>query len=507
MSETTTCRNKLLMMCLTLGWVGPSCRSIDKKVDSKTAYVRDSSNLLEYRGTDGLFRFGEKIDLPKGKNTHRYALVFNSDAKFEITSSQPAKMKIYGPKKIGKEFVRLIKKSRDKLVIDSIRQGRYQLVVETDTAFSGGILSNDCLVERCGIKTWNLADKKDEITLVAVGDIGLQAHRATNDRIGGKKYSEYHLYSEMFEGFDYYLDGDINLGNMEIAITDFETPRDKKYVFRMPVEGLESAVRAGFNVFSIANNHIGDYGTLGVTDTIANLRAVSNNLAKISTASKMLRKSGYPVLGWSGAGVNQEEAEQVKIFTVKNTRVAFASIGIGLYAGLMKPGIASIKSLGVIEQLGRSRAKLKILSVHGGVEYEKNPQDNIQVIAKRASEAGIDFVHVHHPHIVLPIVKIGKTVIAYSMGNFMLRGARNLAQYEKNMDYGLALKLHYNTRRRRITSIEAISLKDTHRIVLPNRRKDGAVRINSLNDEAQKLEPGNAILFKVTSSGHGIKRF
>ena len=66
--------------------------------------------------------------------------------------------------------------------------------------------------------------------------------------------------------------GDLNFVNLETPVTDRSPVLEKMYAFNAPAASLDEMVRAGFNLFSLANDHMADAGPGGIADTEAHLR-------------------------------------------------------------------------------------------------------------------------------------------------------------------------------------------------------------------------------------------
>ena len=65
--------------------------------------------------------------------------------------------------------------------------------------------------------------------------------------------------------------GDITFGNLEMCISKRGEPLDKTYTFRAKPQTLQGVRDAGFDVLTIANNHICDYGSEATQDTMDNI--------------------------------------------------------------------------------------------------------------------------------------------------------------------------------------------------------------------------------------------
>jgi len=57
--------------------------------------------------------------------------------------------------------------------------------------------------------------------------------------------------------------------------------------------------------------------------------------------------------------------------------------------------------------------------MHWGTEYSKGISDSQVEIANYLSNLGVDIIIGSHPHVVEPIEFIGKTMVIYSLGNFI----------------------------------------------------------------------------------------
>ena len=115
-------------------------------------------------------------------------------------------------------------------------------------------------------------EKSGAITLKAVGDM-----------VPGTLYPERRVpekpYETIFAPIQEYLDGaNILFGNFESTLTNYahtskNTASAHVFAFRTPPETAAVLKRAGFHVLSTANNHSGDFGERGFSDTMANLKA------------------------------------------------------------------------------------------------------------------------------------------------------------------------------------------------------------------------------------------
>lgn len=198
---------------------------------------------------------------------------------------------------------------------------------------------------------------------------------------------------------------DLTIGNLEGPVSSGGVRSGSIYSFRFDPKVVASLQYAGFDVLSLANNHIFDYGRVALRDTITNLR-----VAGISSA---------------GAGVDYKEANAPAIREVNGEKFAFLSYTnlypSSLKASTTRPGISDLNSFLVaelIKDLKNQNIFVTIL-LHWGDEYKKEPNKNQRKLAKILSDAGADLIIGNHPHVTQGVEKIGDTWVAWSLGNFV----------------------------------------------------------------------------------------
>ncbi|MGH2464158.1 MAG: CapA family protein [Candidatus Limnocylindrales bacterium] len=189
---------------------------------------------------------------------------------------------------------------------------------------------------------------------------------------------------------------------------------------------LEAGIHdAGVDIVSLANNHIRNYGSLGVTQTIAN-----EKMAGLT-----------PV----GAGRNLAAANAPAWFTIDGVRIAvlaFDAIDLGSNAATAgRPGAAPL-------DLGRAKADIKaaraagaqvvIVVPHWGVEYTSIATSSQRRDAAALIADGADVILGSHPHWAGAMEAIGKGVVVYSMGDFIF----DLPRSERT-DEGLIVELTF----------------------------------------------------------------
>ena len=240
------------------------------------------------------------------------------------------------------------------------------------------------------------------LTLGFVGDIMLD--RGVKGAIQNYGSGDYRF--PFLKARDELRQYDILFGNLEGPISDKGNNQGSIYSFRMRPDAIEGLRDAGFDVLSVANNHIGDWG----------ISAIENTLERLQN------RSIVPI----GAGLNAKEAYQSRVISKNGVRVAYFAFS-EFETGFVEtsedaPGIAIIgDGEKMIESINdaKNNADIVVVSFHFGDEYQSKPNEYQQRITKRVVDAGADVVVGHHPHVVQPLERYNNSYIAYSLGNFV----------------------------------------------------------------------------------------
>ena len=223
---------------------------------------------------------------------------------------------------------------------------------------------------------------------------------------------------------------DVTFGNLETPPTKAGGPtttksaRDlaakRQYVLRADPDWIPLLAEASFDVLSLANNHVMDYGTEGLLDTIAAVSRAGMNAV--------------------GAGGNLVDASRSVVVDANGVKVAFLAFlafrGEGALAACgpataTKAGVNALHGggNGVTEAMraklrgaisdARRTASIVLVSYHWGLERHTTPTDYQLALAKATIDAGADGVIGHHPHVLQPYAIYRGKPILYSLGNFM----------------------------------------------------------------------------------------
>lgn len=197
---------------------------------------------------------------------------------------------------------------------------------------------------------------------------------------------------------------DIAFGNLENPVSIRGINQGSIYSFRAKPETLKGLKFAGFDIVSIANNHMFDWGKDAFVDTMDYL---SNESIKFIGGARKIEETRIPI-------VFQEAGE--RICYLAYTEFAPRSTTLGTQ------GMAFSNTQEIASDIGLSKAQgcsTIIISLHWGNEYEIKSSTEQKEIAHALIDAGAKVVIGHHPHVLQEIEKYKDGLIAYSLGNFI----------------------------------------------------------------------------------------
>ena len=240
----------------------------------------------------------------------------------------------------------------------------------------------------------------DFVTLLFGGDIMLD--RGVKNSVMKNFNGDY---SALFQNLDIVKKADIAFANLEGPVSDKGIDKHNLYSFRMDPSVMPALAGAGFNVLSVANNHVGDWGRDAYVDTLARLK--ENEIQ------------------YTGGGMNKEEADQPTIVEKNGMKIGylgFSDVGpdwmqaTDTDAGLL---LASDPNFDSIIQNASKQVDDLVVSFHWGVEYETKHNDRQEYLAHKAIDDGAKIVIGSHPHVAEDTEVYKNSFIAYSLGNFI----------------------------------------------------------------------------------------
>lgn len=204
---------------------------------------------------------------------------------------------------------------------------------------------------------------------------------------------------------------DLAIGTLNATISDYP-PRTGcvfTYVLVGGSSNADAMAAAGFDVMSVATNHIKNCGLSNCGDR-----------AFFDTLENLQRVGITPV----GAGANLAEASRPVVKTVNGIRFGIVSLGQiepMAFAGENSPGIAVLTEESLREAIAAARAvsDVVIAMPHWGPEDVPNPNWSQRNLARAAVEAGADLVVGNHTHVVQAVQEIEGVPVFYGLGNFV----------------------------------------------------------------------------------------
>jgi poly-gamma-glutamate synthesis protein (capsule biosynthesis protein) len=253
-------------------------------------------------------------------------------------------------------------------------------------------------------------------TLMFVGDVMLS--RAVGDKM--KKLNDWNWpFAKIAE---YLGSADLLFGNLEGPISSRGRNVGSQYSFRADPKVVEGLNFAGFDVLSVANNHIGDWTKDAMDDTFA-----------------ILKNNG---IEHAGGGNNVKEAHRAKVKEVKGLKfgfLAYTALGAEYTeATASSSGIAWLDKEKMIADITEAKksSDFIVVSLHFGEEYKQKSNPFQQDVAHAAIDAGASLVIGHHPHVIEETEEYHGGFIAYSLGNFIFDQS-----FSKETMRGLLLKV------------------------------------------------------------------
>lgn len=269
----------------------------------------------------------------------------------------------------------------------------------------------------------------DRFTILAVGDLMVHTPQLTSARVA--------------DGYDFepcfapvaprISAADLAIGNLETTLAGADRGYTGYPTFNSPDSFAAALVKSGFDVLTTANNHTLDRGPAGLTRTLD----VLDELGAQHT----------------GTARTAEEAGRILVAEVNGAKVAVLAYTYGMN-GFTAPSdkkwmVGVIDTDRMIADVKRARQlepDLVIVSIHNGVEYQRQPSEAQKAVETAMIEAGADVVLGSHPHVIQPMETVAATwedgsartgFIIHSLGNFVSN------QRERYRNTGLLLELGF----------------------------------------------------------------
>jgi poly-gamma-glutamate synthesis protein (capsule biosynthesis protein) len=271
--------------------------------------------------------------------------------------------------------------------------------------------------------------KVERFTILAVGDLMTHGPQMDSARTG----SVYDFTSCFAPVASRVAAADLAIGNLETVLGGVERGYTGYPTFNAPDSYAEALVGAGFDVLTHANNHSLDRGATGLLRT----REVLDRLGAMTT----------------GTARTAEEAEGILVADIRGVKVAVLAYTYGMNGfqpPTDKPWMVNVinetKMTAGVKRARASGVDLVIVSIHNGLEYQRQPSASQERLERAMVDAGADVVLGSHPHVIQPMEVVSAknadgsprtAFIIHSLGNFVSN------QRERFRDTGLLLQFGF----------------------------------------------------------------
>jgi len=245
-----------------------------------------------------------------------------------------------------------------------------------------------------------------------------------------KPVNDTYIWGEALEQFERHRP-DVGIINLETSVTTSAAWEEKGINYKMNPANISCLKAARVDCCALANNHILDWGTAGLIETVATLRSVG--------------------LQTAGAGRSMDEATHPAIFNVNAGRVLVFALGV-LSSGIPTHWAATPSSAGVnflanlsaisVAQVKEQIEKFKkandvaVVSIHWGGNWGyRIPFEHRRFAQALIDEASVDVVYGHSSHHVLGIEVHHGKLIFYGCGDLLTdyEGIRGHSLYRSDL--------------------------------------------------------------------------
>ena len=296
--------------------------------------------------------------------------------------------------------------------------------------------------------------------IIIAGDLTLQ------DRSARIKWDERNLQHAFLAVRELIGESDHAIVNLESPVTDCTTPILKDGpTLKNPAVVFDIIRYCGFDIATLANNHLKDYGSQGVMDTIH--RCKGHNIVPIGAASR-LEVARKPLV------LSQHGRDRIGIINVCEHE---SSIATKNNAGANPLDLVNLYY--DIKMLKDQVDKVVVI-IHGGREHYQLPTPRMKREYHLLIDYGADVIVNHHQHCYSGYEIYSGKPIFYGLGNFFFDRA---SKRNNNWNEGLLLQLDIDNDK---TDFKLIPYEQCN--------EKAAVKILDEEKEKYKLEKLNAII-------------
>jgi poly-gamma-glutamate synthesis protein (capsule biosynthesis protein) len=245
-------------------------------------------------------------------------------------------------------------------------------------------------------------------TLAAVGDIML------GRRVGARHQSDPGAPLRPFA--KRLAAAEITVGNFESTLSRAGSPTqggDSFAASQLVIPGLRAA---GFDLLSLANNHVGDYGDRALRQTLD--RFASKKIATVGAGDDLAAARRPIVIQRDGVRVGFIAVDSIgETPAATRNRAGTNRLNMPPRTGpLNRSALRRITS--DIRALNQ-RVDVVVVLTHWGTQYTHRPEPSQRAAARAFADAGADLVIGGHPHWVQGLEMADSAVVVHSLGNFV----------------------------------------------------------------------------------------
>ena len=276
------------------------------------------------------------------------------------------------------------------------------------------------------------------VHVVAAGDNLIHYSVYKNaERLAGP--GENFNFKPLYENVKYIVeDADLAIINQETIISQSNEIRGANggaLLFNSPPEVADAAIDLGFDVFTMANNHLLDFGADALEESINfwNKKAEENDLTVL------------------GAYLNEADANNIRVREVNGVKFAFLAYAEHINGNYIPEGsplrVVMNEEEDVIERQikeARELADVVFVSAHWGVDDTRDVPEDRREFAARMINWGADVILGCHTHTAETMEWVTrddgtKGFVFYSMGNFICAQTDNFNLIGEMPDFDVVM--------------------------------------------------------------------
>lgn len=243
---------------------------------------------------------------------------------------------------------------------------------------------------------------------------------------------------------------EVAFGNLEAPLTARGVRAEKAATHRAHPDRVAEVKLFGFDVVTLANNHMLDFGQEGLADTLAVLAGAGVDAVGAGTSSANALRGVVRPTAHGGVAFIGLCSALPPGFAATDDRPGVApvrvqqSVAIDPALQQEQPGGAPFMHTEALEadvaaacdavRAVRKDARLVVVALHWGIPHGFAARsygilaEYQRPLAHALVDAGADIVVGHHPHVVHPLERYKHGLIAYSLGNYVFHSWGHLSE-------------------------------------------------------------------------------